>query len=61
MPSVLEDTTRELCKLSEDVHKFYFDIVFGTQRGYLAAASNMEVSMAVRQLIVSCKAGTSGK
>ena len=43
MPSVLEDTKRELCKLSEDVHKFSFDIVFGTLRGYLADVSNMEV------------------
>lgn len=43
LPSVLEDTKRELCKLSEDVHKFSFDIVFGTLRGYLADVSNMEV------------------
>ena len=50
MPSVLEDTKRELCKLSEDVHKFSFDIVFGTLRGYLADVSNMEVSMAVKRI-----------
>lgn len=43
LPSVLEDTKRELCKLSEDVHKFSFDIVFGTLRGYLADVSNMEI------------------
>ncbi|XP_062594246.1 conserved oligomeric Golgi complex subunit 7-like isoform X1 [Saccostrea cucullata] len=43
LPSVLEDTKKELCKLSEDVHKFSFDIVFGTLRGYLADVSNMEI------------------
>lgn len=43
MPSVLEDTKKELCKLSEDVHKFSFDIVFATLRGYLADVCHMEV------------------
>lgn len=40
---VLEDIKRELCKLSEDVYKFFFDIVFGILRGYLVDVSNMEV------------------
>ncbi|XP_056005871.1 conserved oligomeric Golgi complex subunit 7-like isoform X3 [Ostrea edulis] len=43
MPSVLEDTKKELCKLSEDVHKFSFDIVFATLRGYLADVCHLEI------------------
>lgn len=43
MPSVLEDTKRELCKLSEDVNKISFNIVFGKLVWFLDV-SNIDVS-----------------
>lgn len=43
MPSVLEDTKRELCKLGEDVNKISFNIVFGKLVWFLDV-SNIDVS-----------------
>lgn len=40
---VLEDTKRELCKLSEDVNKISFNIVFGKLVWFLDV-SNIDVS-----------------
>ncbi|KAK3085428.1 hypothetical protein FSP39_003139 [Pinctada imbricata] len=42
-PSVLEDTMKELCRLSEDVHRFSFDIVFSPLKAYLLEVSTMEI------------------
>ncbi|KAL5022636.1 hypothetical protein ScPMuIL_001791 [Solemya velum] len=43
MPSVLTDIKSEICKLSEEVHRFAFDIVFAQLKRYLINLSIMEI------------------
>lgn len=50
MPSVLTDIKSEICKLSEEVHRFAFDIVFAQLKRYLINLSIMEVCL-LSQLI----------
>ncbi|XP_014785708.1 conserved oligomeric Golgi complex subunit 7 isoform X1 [Octopus bimaculoides] len=42
-PSVLSDVTKEMFKLSQEVHKFGFDIVFAQLKKHLVGMANMEV------------------
>ena len=42
-PALLTDSQADLSKLSEEVHTFAFDILFGQLKGYLANLANMEV------------------
>ncbi|XP_060062709.1 conserved oligomeric Golgi complex subunit 7-like isoform X2 [Ylistrum balloti] len=44
-PSVLTDIKKEFCQLSEEVHRFSFDIVFAQLKGYLTDLANMEIWM----------------
>ncbi|KAK3584557.1 hypothetical protein CHS0354_030563 [Potamilus streckersoni] len=42
-PSVLTECKEEMCRLSEEVHRFAFDIVFAQLKGHLTNLSNMEI------------------
>ena len=42
-PALLTDSRAEMLKLSEEVHTFAFDILFGQLKGYLSNLANMEV------------------
>ncbi|XP_041376538.1 conserved oligomeric Golgi complex subunit 7-like [Gigantopelta aegis] len=42
-PSVLTDVKAQMSRLSEEVHKFGFDIVFAQLQKYLSNLSNMEI------------------
>ena len=42
-PALLTDSRADMLKLSEEVHTFAFDILFGQLKGYLLNLSNMEV------------------
>ncbi|XP_021349091.1 conserved oligomeric Golgi complex subunit 7-like [Mizuhopecten yessoensis] len=44
-PSVLTDIKKEFCRLSEEVHRFSFDIVFAQLKDYLIDLANMEIWM----------------
>lgn len=44
-PSVLTEVMTDLGRLSEDVHKFAFEIVFAQLKNYLSNVSTMEVRM----------------
>lgn len=44
-PSVLTDIKKEFCRLSEEVHRFSFDIVFAQLKGYLTDLAHMEIWM----------------
>ncbi|GAB1599817.1 conserved oligomeric Golgi complex subunit 7-like [Argonauta hians] len=46
-PSVLSDVTKEMFKLSQDVHKFGFDIVFAQLKKHLIGMADMEVWMSL--------------
>ncbi|XP_074645034.1 conserved oligomeric Golgi complex subunit 7-like [Tubulanus polymorphus] len=41
-PSVLPTVKKDMCKLSQEVHKFAFDIVFAQLKKHLSNVSNME-------------------
>jgi hypothetical protein len=43
-PALLTDSKDDMYKLSEEVHTFAFDVVFGQLKGSLTNLSNMEVS-----------------
>ncbi|XP_052816204.1 conserved oligomeric Golgi complex subunit 7-like isoform X2 [Mya arenaria] len=42
-PAVLVDTQTDMHKLSEEVHTFAFEVVFGQLKGYLTNLANMEI------------------
>ncbi|XP_052083064.1 conserved oligomeric Golgi complex subunit 7-like [Mytilus californianus] len=42
-PSVVSEIKKDFCKLSEEVHKFAFEIVFGPLKRYLVDLSAMEM------------------
>ena len=43
-PALLTDSRKDMCKLSEEVHSFAFDIVFAQLKGYLTNLHAMEVT-----------------
>ena len=44
---MLTEVMSDLGRLSEEVHKFAFDIVFAQLKNYLANVSTMEVSITI--------------
>ncbi|XP_060568016.1 conserved oligomeric Golgi complex subunit 7-like isoform X2 [Ruditapes philippinarum] len=44
-PALLTDSKDDMYKLSEEVHTFAFDVVFGQMKGYLTNLSMMEIWM----------------
>lgn len=42
-PALLTDSKDDMYRLSEEVHTFAFDVVFGQLKGYLTNLSNMEI------------------
>ena len=46
-PPVFSEITSDLSKLSGEVHKFSFEIVFSQLKSYLSGVSTMEVSLVI--------------
>ena len=53
-PSVLTEVMADLGRLSEEVHKFAFEIVFAQLKNYLADVSTMEVCVCVWVCLCVC-------